>query len=473
MIDRMKLNWFSNIRADILAGITTVLALIPDSLAFAFIAGVNPMISIYSAICILFLISFFGGRPAMVSSTAGSMAVLMTALVAQHGVEYLFAATILTGIIQLLMGVLRMGRWMSFVPHSVITGFINSLAILIFISQLRYFEGQSWLMYAMVVGTLIIIYVLPKFTKAIPSPLVAVAIMTIIVVLAQLNLSTVGDIAKIEPMIPFLHIPMIPFTFDTLWILLPVAFSLAIVGYSETLLTQTIIDEITDEKTSKDKELRGQGIANTVTGFFGGMAGCALIAESVINVKVGGRGRLSTVVAGLMLLLLIFVLDDVLNNIPIAALVGVMMMVCIEIFDWKYFRNIHRMPPTHTFIMLTTVAIVVFTHDLAKGVIAGVLLSVIVYAYRSATQLHIQETIEGNERIYHVRGQLFFVSSDTLLDRINFNDEMSHICIDLTAAHVWDHTAQQTLDKIVARLQDKGKIVRVLNRSPQARSKSI
>lgn len=472
MLYRIKLHWFSNIRADVLAGITTVLALIPDSLAFAFIAGVNPMISIYSTICILVLISLFGGRPAMVSSTAGSMAVLMTALVAQHGIEYLFAATILTGIIQYAMGVFRMGRWMSFVPHSVISGFINSLAILIFISQLRYFDGQSWLMYAMVVATLAIIYILPKFTKAVPSPLVAVVFMTVIVFLTNLNLNTVGDIASIEPTIPFLHFPMIPFTLDTLWILLPVAFSLAIVGYSETLLTQTIIDEMTDEKTSKDKEMKGQGIANTVTGFFGGMAGCALIAESAINVKVGGRGRLSTLVAGLVLLILVFVLDDVLNSIPIAALVGVMMMVCMEIFDWNYFRNIRSKPIAHTAIMLITVAIVVVTHDLAIGVIVGVLLSVLVYAYRSATHLQIHEEFDGDEKVYRVRGQLFFVSSDSLLDRIDFNEEANKVCIDLRAAHVWDHTAAQTLDKIVLRLEDKGKNVRVLRQTPHSQTKS-
>ncbi|TFE23545.1 SulP family inorganic anion transporter [Cohnella luojiensis] len=464
MLQRIKTTWFSNIRADVLAGITTVMALIPDSLAFAFIAGVNPMISIYSTICILVLISIFGGRPAMVSSTAGSMAVLMTALVAQHGVEYLFAATILTGIIQLAMGLFKMGRWMSFVPYSVITGFINSLAILIFISQLRYFEGQSWLMYAMVVATLAIIYILPKFTKAVPSPLVAVGFMTVVVVFTQMNLSAVGDLANIEPTIPFLHIPNIPFTWDTLWILLPTAFSLAVVGYSETLLTQTIIDEMTEEKTSKDKEMKGQGIANTVTGFFGGMAGCALIAESAINVKVGGRGRLSTLVAGLVLLILVFVLDDVLNSIPIAALVGVMMMVCIEIFDWNYFRNIRSKPKAHTAIMLITVAIVVATHDLAIGVIVGVLLSVLVYAYRSATQLHIEEEQVGDEKVYRIRGQLFFVSSDKLLDRIDFNDDNDKVCLDLTATHVWDHTASKTLDKIVVRLQNKGKSVRVLHR---------
>lgn len=472
VLQRLREQWFSNIRADVLAGITTVLALIPDSLAFAFIAGVNPMISIYSTICILVLISIFGGRPAMVSSTAGSMAVLMTALVAQHGVEYLFAATILTGVIQLAMGLLKLGRWMSFVPHSVITGFINSLAILIFISQLRYFEGQSWIMYTMVAMTLAMIYIIPKFTKAVPSPLIAVGLMTLIVVFTNMNLNTVGDIAVIEPSIPFLHIPSIPFTWETLWILLPTAFSLAIVGYSETLLTQTIIDEMTEVKTSKDKEMKGQGIANTVTGFFGGMAGCALIAESAINVKVGGRGRLSTLVAGIVLLVLVFVLDDVLNSIPIAALVGVMMMVCIEIFDWNYFRQIRSKPLPHTVIMLTTVAIVVVTHDLAIGVIAGVLMSVLLYAYRSATNLHIHEEQNGDEKVYRVHGQLFFVSSDTLLDRIDFNDESDRVLLDLTATHLWDHTAANTVDKIVTRLESKGKKVRVLRQAASSRTKS-
>ncbi|RED55934.1 SulP family inorganic anion transporter [Cohnella phaseoli] len=468
MLHRFQTSWFSNIRADVLAGITTVLALIPDSLAFAFIAGVNPMISIYSTICILVLISFFGGRPGMVSSTAGSMSVLMTALVARHGVEYLFAATILTGIIQFAMGALKMGRWMSFVPHSVVTGFINSLAILLFISQLRYFDGQSWPMYAMVGATLAIIYLFPKLTKAIPSPLVAVSAMTLVVFVGQMGLGTVGDIATIEPMLPFLHIPSIPFTWETLWILLPTAFSLAVVGYSETLLTQTIIDEMTEEKTSKDKEMRGQGIANTVTGFFGGMAGCALVAESAINVKVGGRGRLSTLVAALSLLVLVFVLKDVLNAIPIAALVGVMLMVCIEVFDWSYLRDIRRKPFAHTFIMVVTVGIVVVTHDLAIGVIVGVLLSVLLYAYRSATKLDIRDEWDGQERVYRIRGQLFFVSSDKLMDRIDFNDEAQSVCLDLTDSHVWDHSAAKTLDKIVVRLESKGKKVRVLR--PEADS---
>jgi len=463
MLHRLRNTWFFNVRADVLAGITTVLALIPDSLAFAFIAGVNPMISIYSTIAILVLISLFGGRPAMVSSTAGSMAVLMTALVAEHGVEFLFAATILTGAFQFAMGLFKMGRWMSFVPHSVVTGFINSLAILIFLSQLRYFDGQSWPMYAMVVATLAVIYLLPKLSKAIPSPLVAVGAMTLFVFAAgNTGLATVGDIATIVPTIPVPHLPNIPFTWETLGILLPVSLSLAVVGYSETLLTQTIIDEMTEEKTSKDKEMKGQGIANAVTGAFGGMAGCALIAESAINVKVGGRGRLSTLVAAFALLLLVFVLDDVLNAIPVAALVGVMMMVCIEIFDWNYLRNIRRKPLAHTLIMAVTVAIVVVTHDLAIGVVVGVLLSALLFAYRSATNLDVIEERVGQEKTYRVKGQLFFVSSDKLLDRIDFDDAAPSVCLDLTASRVWDHTARQTLDKIVLRLEKKGKTVRIV-----------
>ena len=469
MIRRIKQDWFSNIRADVLAGITTVLALIPDSLAFAFIAGVNPIISIMSSISILILISFFGGRPAMVSTTAGSMAVLMTALVATHGVEYLFAATILTGIIQYLMGRFKMGRWMSFVPNSVITGFINSLAILIFISQLRYFDGQSWGMYAMVAVTLVMIYIIPKFMKTIPSPLVAVVVMTLFVFFVPGSLQTVGDIAAIDSSsVNWFHIPMVPLNLETLWIIFPVALSLAIVGYSETLLTQTIIDEMTDTKTDKDKEMRGQGIANAVTGFVGGMAGCALIAESAINVKVGGRGGLSTLVAAVMLLLLVFVLDDLLNIIPVAALVGVMMMVCIEIFDWSFIRHIKAKPFVHTFIVLVTMVVMVSTHNLALGVIVGVVISVIVYAYRSASQLDVQKECLSNQSIYRVKGQLFFVSSHTLLDCIDFADPAETICLDLRGAHIRDHTAKQTLDKIVARLSEKGKKVEVVQSQKQS-----
>lgn len=382
---RLKQQWLSNPRLDILAGITTVLALIPDSLAFAFIAGVNPMVSIYSTICILLLISFFGGRPGMVSSSAGSMAVLMTALVAEQGIEYLFAATLLTGVLQFLMGVFKMGRLMRFVPHSVVTGFVNSLAILIFLSQLRYFEGQPWLMYAMVAVTVAIIYALPRWFKAVPSPLVAIVLMSAAYLLVPGDpFQTVGDLATIQATLPIPHWPDIPLNLDTLWKILPTAISLAIVGYSETLLTQTMIDDLTGTKTDKDRELRGQGIANAATGLMGGMAGCALVAESVINVKNGGTTRLSTLVAGIALLVLIFALGDVVSAIPIAALVGVMVYVCVEIFDWKSLRNFRRVPPADFATMALTVAIVVATHNLAIGVLAGVAISAVLrFATRS------------------------------------------------------------------------------------------
>ncbi|MBB6633486.1 SulP family inorganic anion transporter [Cohnella thailandensis] len=393
MLSKWRQTHLSNVRLNVLAGITTVLALIPDSLAFAFIAGVNPMVSLYSTICILILISFFGGRPGMVSSTAGSMAVLMTALVADHGLEYLFAATVLTGIIQFLMGVFRMGKLMRFVPQSVVTGFVNSLAILIFLSQLRYFDGQAWPMYAMVAGTLVIIYLLPRWFKAIPSPLVAIVAMTILyALLPGGHFQSVGDLADIKASIPLPHFPDLPMTWETLWTILPISLSLAIVGYSETLLTQTMIDKETGERTSKDRELRGQGIANTVTGFIGGMAGCALVAESVINVKNGGRTRLSTIVAGVVLFVLIFALADVVAAIPIAGLVGVMMYVCVEIFDWKSVANLRRVPLIDAIIMVLTVVIVVWTDNLALGVIVGVALHLLT---KLAQPMRRTEELEG------------------------------------------------------------------------------
>lgn len=310
----------------------------------------------------------------MISASAGSMAVLMTSLVANHGIQYLFAATILTGILQYLMGVLKLGKWMRYVPRSVIIGFINSLAILIFLSQLRYFDGASWGMYAMVIGTLLIIYTLPRISKAIPSPLVAVTVMMVLSVMFGFHLQTVGDIASLTPVLPSFSLPQVPWTWETLAIIFPVSLSLAVVGYTETLLTQEIIDGMTGEQTSKDKEMKGQGIANTVAGFFGGMAGCALIAESVINVKVGGKGRLSALIAAIVLLVLVFALGPIVNLIPMAALVGVMIMVCIAIFDWNSLGTLHLKPISDVVAMIITVIVVVATHDLAKGVIVGVIL---------------------------------------------------------------------------------------------------
>lgn len=381
--------WTSNVSVNVLAGITATLALVPDSLAFSFMAGVPPVVGIYASICILLVITFLGGRPGMISAAAGSMAVLMLTLVKEHGIEYLFAATVLTGVIQYFMGVFKLGKLMRFVPSGVLTGFINALAIMIFLSQLRYFKGESWVMYALVAVTLGIIYLVPRFFKAIPSPLIAVVLLTLTVwAFGMGDVTRIGDIAEIDASLPSFLLPDIPFSWDTLWIILPYSLSLAVVGYTETMLTHNLLDEMTGEKTDKNREMRGQGIANIVAGFFGGMAGCALVAESVLNVKMGGRNRLSTLVAALFLLLLVVLLGDLLSLVPMAALVGIMLMVCIAIFDWNSVFRMNRLPVGETGVMVVTVGAVLLTHDLAVGVLAGVLVSIIWFAVK-ASKVHI------------------------------------------------------------------------------------
>ncbi|WP_225442683.1 SulP family inorganic anion transporter [Paenibacillus lycopersici] len=368
--------WTSDVRLNVLAGITATLALIPDSLAFSFMAGVPPTVGIYASICILLVITFLGGRPGMISAAAGSMSVLMLTLVKEHGIAYLFAATVLTGIIQYFMGVFKLGKLMNYVPQPVLTGFVNALAILIFLSQLRYFNHASWTMYAFAAAALLIIYVLPRYFKAIPSPLAAVILLTLVVWAFGIHdVSRIGDIAAIDVSLPSFLLPDVPFSWETLLIILPYSLSLAVVGFTETMLTQNLLDETTGERTDKNREMRGQGIANFIAGFFGGMAGCALVAESVLNVRMGGRNRLSTLVAALFLLLLVVVLGDLLSLVPMAALVGIMLMVCAAIFDWKSVFKVREVPVSETIVMVITVAAVVVTHDLAVGVIAGVIVS--------------------------------------------------------------------------------------------------
>ena len=384
MIVDWRKQWTTNVKVNVLAGMTATLALVPDSLAFSFMAGVPPTVGIYATICILLVTTFLGGRPGMISAAAGSMAVLMLTLVKEHGIAYLFAATVLTGIIQYFMGVFKLGRLMRFVPQAVLTGFVNALAILIFLSQLRYFKDASWTMYVLAGVTLLIIYVLPRYFKAVPSPLVAVALLTLAVWATGLaDVSRIGDIAVMDVSLPSFLMPDLPFNWETLMIILPYSLSLAVVGFTETMLTHNLLDEMTEEQTDTNKEMRGQGIANFIAGFFGGMAGCALVAESVLNVKMGGRHRLSTLVAALFLLLLAVVLGDVLALVPMAALVGIMLMVCVAIFDWKSVMNIREVPANETVVMAVTVGSVVITHDLAIGVIVGVAASFIWLAVKS------------------------------------------------------------------------------------------
>lgn len=457
----IKQEWFSNIRGDVLAGMTVALALIPEAIAFSIIAGVDPMVGLYASFCIAVVIAFVGGRPAMISAATGAMALLMVNLVKDHGVEYLLAATVLTGIIQFVLGVLKVGRFITFVPHSVMIGFVNALAILIFTAQLPHFVGESWQMYAMVAATLAIIYILPRFTKAVPSPLIAIIVMTLITIYGGFSGRTVGDMGEITRALPVFHLPNIELSLQTLWIILPYSITLAIVGLLESLLTATIVDEMTETKSSKDREVKGQGIANVVTGFFGGMAGCAMIGQSVINVQSGGRGRLSSLVAGVFLLFLIIVLGDIVKQIPMAALVGVMIMVSIGTFDWQSLKSLPRTPRPDALVMIVTVAIVVVTHDLAKGVIAGVILSALIFGWKMARMKTTTSMVNG-AKVYIVSGQMFFGTMSHFVEEFNYNEDPEQIVIDFSHSHVWDHSAVTAIAKVIDKYQKLNKHVSII-----------
>ncbi|MCB6219863.1 SulP family inorganic anion transporter [Bacillus paralicheniformis] len=454
-VKQLNSEWFSNVRGDILSGIVVALALIPEAIAFSIIAGVDPMVGLYASFCIAVVISFTGGRPAMISAATGAMALLMGSLVRDHGLDYLFAATILTGIIQLIFGVLKIARFMKFIPRSVMVGFVNALAILIFMAQVPHFVGVSNMTYVVVGITLLIIYVLPRFTKAVPSALVAIIAMTAFAIFGHFDLRTVGDLGEIKQSLPAFMIPNIPFNFETLAIIFPTAFALSIVGLLESLLTSSIVDDMTDTESDKNKESRGQGIANIVAGFFGGMAGCAMIGQSVINVKSGGRGRLSTLVAGVFLMFLIMVLGDWVVQIPMAALAGVMIMVSIGTFDWSSFSMLRKVPLTDSIVMLVTVITVVATHDLSKGVFAGVILSAIFFVAK-ISKLKIEETSEEHAIKYIIKGQVFFASVQDFVKSFKTDEQTKKVILDFSEAHIWDDSAVATIDKVVLKMKDQG-----------------
>ncbi len=463
MVEALKASWFSNIRMEVLAGMTVALALIPEAVAFSIIAGVDPMVGLYASFCIAVTIAFVGGRPGMISAATGAMALLMVTLVANHGLEYLLAATILTGILQLVFGLLKVGKFITFIPHPVILGFVNALAILIFMAQLPAFEGASWMMYAMVAGTLAIIYGLPYFTKAVPSALVAIVAMTALAIFAGLSgLSTVGDMGTMSSTLPIFSLPDIPLTFETLQIVFPYAFGLAMVGMLESLLTAKIVDDMTDTKSDKNKEIRGQGIANVVAGCFGGMAGCAMIGQSVINVKSGGKGRLSSLVAGAFLLFLILVLGDIVAQIPMAALVGVMIMVSIGTFDWQSVRELHKVPLGDAAVMLATVGVTVYTHDLAMGVLVGVVMSALRFGWKIANiTADLKLQADGAKR-YSVQGQMFFGTATHFTDLFDVSDDPQDIVIDFSASHVWDQSAVTAIAGIIEKYSQFEKNVAIV-----------
>ncbi|GAB5521040.1 MAG: SulP family inorganic anion transporter [Rhodothermales bacterium] len=453
----VKEEWFSNIRGDLLAGIVVALALIPEAIAFSIIAGVDPKVGLYASFCIAIVTAFIGGRPGMISAATGAMALVMITLVRDHGLEYLFAATILTGIIQLVFGWFKLGRYMKFVPKSVMVGFVNALAILIFMAQLPLFIDAGWMMYAIVAAGLGIIYLLPRLTTAIPSPLVAIIALTLVSLMTTGGLSRVGDMGALPTALPFFHWPNVPLTLATFQIIFPVSLALAMVGLIESLLTASIVDEMTDTPSDKNKEARGQGIANVITGMFGGMAGCAMIGQSVINVKSGGRGRLSTFAAGAFLLFFILVLADWLVLIPMGALVAVMFMVSLSTFDWSSLK-VTQQPFSETLVMVVTVGTVIYTHDLAIGVFVGVILSALLFAREVANLAFMEDTLsdDGRVRTYTVVGNLFFVTVNGFLDHFDFQEDVDHVVLDLSASHVWDASAVAAIDKAVLRFRRRG-----------------
>jgi sulfate permease, SulP family len=468
LFKNFRQDWLSNVRSDVLAGLVVALALIPEAIAFSIIAGVDPKVGLYASFSIATIIAFMGGRPGMISAATGAMALVMVTLVKSHGLDYLLAATVLTGVLQVIAGWVRLGVLMRFVSRSVVTGFVNALAILIFLAQLPELDpqtmGVTWHVYAMTAAGLCIIYGLPYITKAVPSPLVTIVVLTAFSIAMGLDIRTVGDMGELPDSLPAFLIPDVPFTFETFKIIFPYSLTLMVVGLLESLMTATIVDDLTDTKSDKNRECVGQGVANMATGFIGGMAGCAMIGQSVINVKSGGRGRLSTLIAGVVLLILVVFLGEWVKQIPMAALVAVMIMVSIGTFNWASFRNLGEHPKSSSAVMIATVIVTVATHDLAKGVLTGVLLSGFFFAHKVGQILRVNSLAEdeGRQRTYRISGQVFFASAERFANAFDFKEVIDRVVIDVSRAHFWDITAVSALDKVVMKFRREGTEVEVI-----------
>jgi SulP family sulfate permease len=461
----LKRDWLANPRNEILAGIVVALALIPEAIGFSIIAGVDPRVGLYASIAIAMVIAFTGGRPGMISAATAAVAVVVVPLVRDHGVEYLFAATILMGIIQGIAAVLRLDLLMQFVSRSVITGFVNALAILIFMAQLPQLIDVPFITYPLIAGALAIIYLLPKLTTAVPSPLVAIIVVGAITIGLDVDVNTVGDMGELPEGLPYFVLPDVPLSWETLQIILPYSLTMAAVGLLESLLTAQIVDDMTHTDSNKKRECAGQGAANVVAALFGGMGGCAMIGQSVINVTSGGRGRLSTFTAGLTLLILLAVLGPIVGQIPMAALVAVMIMVSIGTFSWNSIPNLRHHPWPSSVVMVTTVVVVVATHNLAMGVLAGVLLSGIFFTGKVRQMFRVVRTREAEQAVYTVTGQIFFASVDLFERKLGpesqYEDASDHVMIDVSRAHFWDISATAALDKVVERMRRNGRSVQV------------
>ncbi len=458
LIFRLQTEWFGNLRGDVLAGLVVALALIPEAIAFSIIAGVDPKVGLYASFSIAVVVAITGGRPGMISAATAATAVLMVTLVKDYGLQYLLAATVLAGLLQIIAGFLRVGYLMRFISKSVMTGFVNALAILIFMAQLPELINVPWLTYVMLAGGLAIIYLLPLVTKLVPSPLICIIVLTGVSMFMGLDIRTVGDMGELPSTLPVFLIPDIPLNLDTFLIILPYSAAVAAVGLLESLMTATIVDELTDTRSDKNRECIGQGIANTATGFIGGMAGCAMIGQSMINVKSGGRGRLSTLCAGIFLLLMIVFLGDWVKQIPMAALVAIMIMVSIGTFSWSSIKNLKLHPRSSSIVMLATVFVVVATHNLAIGVFVGVLFSGIFFAWKISQIFRVTSfaSEDGSSRTYVIEGQLFFASAENFTAAFDFKEALDKVIIDVSNAHIWDISSVAALDMVVLKFRREG-----------------
>lgn len=450
----LQKEWFGNVRQDILAGMVVAIALIPEAIGFSILAGVDPMIGLYASFCIAIVTAFAGGRPGLISAATGAMALVLAGLVREYGIQYMLAATILAGILQIIMGAFKIGNLLRFIPKPVMTGFVNALGILIFKAQLSYFAGEGWSMYLLVAAGIGIIHFFPKINKMIPAPLVTIVVLTIVTIVTDMEVMHIGDMGNIVGSLPSFVLPNVAFSFETLKIIFPFSLSLAIVGLVESMLTSRLLDELTDTTSNKNRECMGQGLANIVAGFFGGMAGCAMIGQSVINHKSGGRGRLSTLTAGIFLMILIVVLNSWVVLIPVAALVAVMIIVSIATFDWSSIKRITKVPKSDTAVMLSVVAIVFVTENLAYGVVVGILLSSVFFANK-ISKVKVKKVETENGVRYRCSGQLFFASTTNFLEQFDFDISDQMIELDLTDVRFWDESAGDAFDKLIHKYSEK------------------
>lgn len=457
---KIKDELFKNVKSEFIAGIVVCMALIPEAIGFTIVAGVDPMVGIYSCFCMSVVIAIFGGRTGMISAAAGSMAFVLASLVRQHGVEYMLLATILTGVFQVIFGFLKIGNLLKFIPKPVMIGFVNSLGIMMFKAQLQHFRGSYILIILGIIG-ISIIYLFPKLTKAIPSPIIAIAVITIIVFITKTDITTLGDMGKLTTDLPKFLIPKIPFTLETLNIVLPYSLSLSIVGLVESLLTAQLVDDITDTKSNKNKECVGQGLANIVTGFFGGIAGCGMIGQTIINQEYGGRGRISTFTAGTLMLIFAILFNKLFVRIPVVALATVMLVVSIRTINWSSIKRIKKVEVTDTIVMLTTVILVLLTHNLACGVVIGTILSSLFFISK-ISNIDVEKVTTNNNIVYIVKGALFFASTTTFINKFDYSEEIDNVNIDLSSMKIYDESAVEAIDKVVNKFYKNGVKVNLL-----------